>query len=208
MGKTDLNPKVDDYIAKSQPFARPILKHLRGLVHRGCPGVEETIKWGMPFFEYRSGILGNMSGFKAHCSFGFWGREIKAVLRKDNAVSKDGMGSLGRITKLEELPSDASLLGWIRRAAGFIDSGQYTSPISARQRAAKPAPKASPEFAAALGKDKKASACFKELSPSCQREYIEWIAEAKRPETRDKRIETAVKWIAEGKQSNWKYQKG
>lgn len=95
MGKTDLNPKVDDYIAKSQPFARPILKHLRGLVHRGCPGVEETIKWGMPFFEYRSGILGNMSGFKAHCSFGFWGREIKAVLRKDNAVSKDGMGSLG-----------------------------------------------------------------------------------------------------------------
>jgi hypothetical protein len=100
-----LNPKVDAYIAKAQPFAQPILAHLRKLVHKGCPGVEETIKWSRPFFEYRGAILGNMSGFKQHCSFGFWGEEIGAVLRKAKAVQDGAMGSLGRITRVEDLPA-------------------------------------------------------------------------------------------------------
>jgi uncharacterized protein YdeI (YjbR/CyaY-like superfamily) len=204
-----LNPKVDAYIAKAQPFAQPILAHLRKLVHKGCPGVEETIKWSRPFFEYRGAILGNMSGFKQHCSFGFWGEEIGAVLRKAKAVQDGAMGSLGRIARVEDLPGDAQMLEWIRQAAGFVDSGEYTSPIAARQRVVKP-PKtelATPaELAAALKKNKKASAAFAAFSPSCRREYIEWIAEAKRPETRDKRVETAMEWIAEGKQRNWKYQ--
>jgi uncharacterized protein YdeI (YjbR/CyaY-like superfamily) len=207
MGKG--NPKVDAYIAKAQPFARPILTHLRELVHAGCPGVEETIKWSRPFFEYRGAILGNMSGFKEHCSFGFWGEEIGAVLRRAKAVQDGAMGSLGRIARLEDLPSDRALLDWIRQAAGFVESGQYTSPIAARRRVVKPA-KAAPampaEFAAALKKDKKAARAFEAFSPSCKREYVDWIADAKRPETRDRRIETAVEWIAEGKQRNWKYQ--
>jgi uncharacterized protein YdeI (YjbR/CyaY-like superfamily) len=209
MAKENFNPKVDAYIAKAQPFAKPILTHLRELMHKGCPGVEETIKWSRPFFEYRGAILGNMSGFKEHCSFGFWGEEIGAVLRKAKAVQDGAMGSLGRITRLEDLPSDRDLLDWIRQAAGFVESGQYTSPIAARRKvvkAAKAAPAVPAEFAAALRKHKKAATAFEAFSPSCKREYVEWIAEAKRPETRGKRIETAVAWIAEGKQRNWKYQ--
>jgi uncharacterized protein YdeI (YjbR/CyaY-like superfamily) len=204
-----MNPKVDAYLAKVQPFAQPILEHLRELVHKACPEVEETIKWSRPFFEYRGAILGNMSAFKEHCSFGFWGEEIAAVLRGAQALRPGAMGSLGRITSLKDLPSDKLMLGWIRQAAAFVDSGQYTSPIAARNKVVK-SPKAAPEmpaeWASALLKNKKAAAVFAAFSPSCKREYIDWIADAKRVETRDKRIATALEWIAEGKQRNWKYQ--
>jgi uncharacterized protein YdeI (YjbR/CyaY-like superfamily) len=205
----NVSPKVDAYLGKVQPFALPIMEHLRDLVHKGCPEVEETIKWSRPFFEYRGVILGNMSAFKEHCSFGFWGEEIAAVLRDAKVLQEDGMGSLGRITDLKDLPSDKRMLRWIRQAAGFIDRGEYTSPIAARHKVVK-APKTpvaiAPEFASALQRNKKAGAAFAEFSPSCKREYAEWIADAKRPETRDKRIATAIDWIAEGKQRNWKYQ--
>ena len=203
------NPKVDAYIAKSRPFAQPILLHLRELVHQACPQVSETIKWSRPFFEHRGVILCNMSAFKEHCSFGFWGEEIGAVLRAAKAAQNGGMGSLGRITSLKDLPADKQMLGWLRQAAQFIESGQYTSPISARRRVVKPTKavvKTPSEFTAALRKDKKASTAFAAFSPSCKRGYVEWIADAKRPETRDRRISTALEWIAQGKQRNWKYQ--
>jgi uncharacterized protein YdeI (YjbR/CyaY-like superfamily) len=150
-----------------------------------------------------------MSAFKEHCSFGFWGEEIGAVLREAKVLQEDGMGSLGRITSVKDLPSDKQMLGWIRQAAGFIASGEYTSPIAARHKvvkAPKPPLQTPTEFTAALKKDKKAAAVFAAFSPSCKREYIEWIADAKRAETREKRIATAIEWIAEGKQRNWKYQ--
>jgi uncharacterized protein YdeI (YjbR/CyaY-like superfamily) len=204
-----MNPKVDTYLAKVQPFAQPILEHLRELVHKACHEVEETIKWSRPFFEYRVAILCNMSGFKEHCSFGFWGEEIGAVLREAQALRPGAMGSLGRITSLKDLPSDKLMLGWIRQAAAFVDSGQYTSPIAARKKVVKspkPATEMPAEWASALQRNKKAAAVFAAFSPSCQREYIDWIADAKRVETRDKRIATALGWIAEGKQRNWKYQ--
>jgi uncharacterized protein YdeI (YjbR/CyaY-like superfamily) len=204
-----VNLKVDAYLVKARPFAQPVLKHLRELVHRGCPEVEETIKWSRPFFEYRGAILCNMSAFKEHCSFGFWGEEIGAVLREAKVLHEDGMGSLGRITSVKDLPSDKLMLGWIRQAAAFVDSGQYTSPIAARRKVVKPqkpALKTPAEFTTALQRNKRAAAVFASFSPSCKREYVEWIADAKRAETRDKRIMTAVEWIAEGKQRNWKYQ--
>jgi uncharacterized protein YdeI (YjbR/CyaY-like superfamily) len=205
----NFNPKVDAYMNKAKPFAQPIMEHLRELVHKACPNVEETIKWSRPFFEYKGAILGNMSAFNEHCSFGFWGEEIGAVLREAKAVQDGAMGSLGRIITVKDLPTDKQMLAWIRQATAFIDSGNYTSPIAARHRVVK-APKTAPEtpteFAAALKKDKKAAAAFAAFSPSCKREYIEWIAEAKRVETRDKRIATAIEWIAEGKQRNWRYQ--
>jgi uncharacterized protein YdeI (YjbR/CyaY-like superfamily) len=209
MATQELNPKVDAYLDKAKPFAIPILMHLRKLIHKGCPGVQETIKWSRPFFEYRGAILCNISAFKEHCSFGFWGEEIGDVLREAKVLQDDGMGSLGRITSVKDLPSDKQMLDWIRQAAKFVDSGQYTSPIAARRKvvkAPKPAAEVPPEFASALKKNKQASTIFEAFSPSCKREYIEWIVDAKRPETRDKRIATAVEWIAEGKQRNWKYQ--
>jgi uncharacterized protein YdeI (YjbR/CyaY-like superfamily) len=204
-----MDPKIDAYIEKAQPFAQPILTHLRKLMHKGCPDVEEAVKWGHPFFLYRGTIVGHMAAFKQHCSFGFWGEEIGAVLRDAKVVQDGGMGSLGRITTVKDLPSEKEMVGWIRQASALIDAGEHTSIMAARKKvvkAPKPAPKASPEFTAALKKNKKASAVFEGFSPSCKREYVEWIAEAKRDETRDKRIAQAVEWIAEGKQRNWKYQ--
>jgi uncharacterized protein YdeI (YjbR/CyaY-like superfamily) len=203
-----LNPKVDAYLAKVQPFAQPIMAHLRELVHKACPEIEETMKWSRPFFEYRGAILCNMSAFKEHCSFGFWGEEIGAVLREAGVGGKEAMGSLGRITSVAGLPSDKQMLAWIRQAAAFVDNGQYTSPIAARRKVVKPQKslETPPEFAAALRRNTKAAAVFAAFSPSCKREYVEWVADAKRSETRDKRIATAVEWIAEGKQRNWKYQ--
>jgi uncharacterized protein YdeI (YjbR/CyaY-like superfamily) len=204
-----MDPKVDAYIEKAQPFAQPILTHLRKLMHKGCPDVEEAVKWGHPFFLYRGTIVGHMAAFKQHCSFGFWGEEIGAVLRDAKVVQDGGMGSLGRITTVKDLPSEKEMVGWIRQASALVDAGEHTSIMAARKKvvkAPKPAPKASPEFTAALKKNKKASAVFEGFSPSCKREYVEWIAEAKRDETRDKRIAQAVEWIAEGKQRNWKYQ--
>ncbi len=201
------SPKVDTYIAKAKPFAQPILEHLRELVHKGCPDVEEAMKWSMPFFVYKGTILGNMSGFKEHCHFGFWDKGMAQELRNS------GPGPLRRITTLKDLPSDKQLLGWIRQAASNVDRGEYQSPIAARntpaakaKRAAKPQLAVPADFAAALKKNKAAAAEFEAFGPGCRREYVEWIVDAKREETRNKRIATAVEWIAEGKQRNWKYQ--
>jgi uncharacterized protein YdeI (YjbR/CyaY-like superfamily) len=204
------NPKIDAYIQKSRPFAQPILVHLRKLIHAGCPQIEETMKWSRPFFEYCGVILCNMSAFKEHCSLGFWGLEIGAILRQAGVVRDGAMGSLGRITGIASLPPEKKILDWVAQAAALIESGQERSPIAARPRVVKPARaalKTPPDFNRALGKNKKAAAAFAGFSPSCRREYIEWIVSAKRPETREQRIATAVAWIAEGKQRNWKYQK-
>lgn len=206
---SNFSPLVDAYIAKSRPFAQPILEHIRLLVHKACPAVEESIKWSRPFFVYKGTILGNMSAFKEHCSFGFWGEEIAAVLREQEVLQPEAMGSLGRIARMDDLPPARQMLTLLRQAAAFIDSGQHTSPIAARHKVAKaPAPAIEPpaEFARALKANKKAAAAFEALSPSCKREYIEWIVEARREETRGRRIATAVAWIGEGKQRNWKYQ--
>lgn len=204
------NPKVDAYIKKARPYAQPILVHLRKLIHAGCPQVEETMKWSRPFFEFRGVILCNMSGFKEHCSLGFWGLEIGAILRKAGVVRDGAMGSLGRITSVESLPPEKKMIEWVAQAAALIEDGKERSPIAARPRVVKPAReslKTPPDFNQALGKNKKAAAAFAAFSPSCRREYIEWIVDAKRPETREQRIATAIDWIAEGKQRHWKYQK-
>jgi uncharacterized protein YdeI (YjbR/CyaY-like superfamily) len=203
------NPKVDAYIAKSADFAQPILRHLRDLVHKACADVVEEMKWSRPFFLHGGVILCNISAFKAHCSFGFWGAEIGKALAAEGVVRESGMGSLGRITSVKDLPAEKKLLGYIKQAAKLIDAGLGDNRMVLARRLVK-APKAPveipAEFTAALRRDRKAAAAYAAFSPSCQREYAEWIAEAKRPETRERRIAQAVEWIGEGKQRNWKYQ--
>jgi hypothetical protein len=209
VNKPTPNPKIDAYIAKAAPFAQPILAHLRALIHKACPYVEEGVKWGRPFFVHGGTILCNISAFKAHCSFGFWGAEIGKVLVQDGVVREGGMGSLGKIASLKDLPPDKKLLGYIRQAAALIDSGLGDNRVVVAWRvvkAPKPPVEVPAEFTAALRRDRKAAATYAAFSPSCQRAYAQWIAEAKRPETRDRRIAQAVEWIAEGKQRNWKYQ--
>jgi uncharacterized protein YdeI (YjbR/CyaY-like superfamily) len=205
------DPRIDAYIEKAKPFAQPILAHLRELIHKAVPDVTETIKWSHAFFEYKGRVLANMAAFKEHCSLGFWGREMTAVLRERNLLRDGAMGSLGRITSIKELPSNKEMLLLFRQAASQIDEGAYTSPMAGQKkntmaRAAKPALETPHEFAKALKANKAAAKVFAEFSPSCKREYIEWITEAKREETRSRRLAQAVEMIAEGKQRNWKYQ--
>ncbi len=202
-----VNAAVDAYIAKSAPFAQPILIHLREAVHAGAPDVEEAIKWSRPFFMYRGVILGNISAFKEHCSFGLWGTEIATILLADGIASSEGMGTFGRIASLKDLPPRKKLLSYIKQAAKMIDEGVRTKSLSMRPKVAK-APLEVPEgLIAALKKNKAAAKKFEAMSPSCRREYSQWIAEAKREVTRDSRIATALGWIAEGKSRNWKYEK-
>ncbi len=206
MKNQQFNPKVDAYIAKSQPFAQPILTHIRELAHKACPDVDEEIKWSMPFFTLHGVVLGHMAAFKQHCAVGFWGPEMQAILTEDGLLSENGMGSLGKVTSLKDLPSDKKMLNYYRQAAGLVASGQRTKSIARPAKKSKPAPEIPAELASALKKNKAAAKIFAGFSTSCQREYTDWITEAKRTETREKRIATAIEWIAEGKQRNWKYQ--
>jgi len=151
-------------------------------------------------------VLGHMAAFKQHCAVGFWGPEMRAILGEDGLLSAPGMGSLGKVASLKDLPRDKQLLSYYRQAAGFVATGQRTKSIDRPKKPSKPAPEVPRELAAALKKNKAAAKVFAGFSASCQREYADWITEAKRPETREKRIATAMEWIADGKQRNWKYQ--
>jgi uncharacterized protein YdeI (YjbR/CyaY-like superfamily) len=195
---------VDAYIAKAQPFAQPILQHLRETMHEGAPGVTEAIKWSMPFFVYEGVILGNMAAFKAHCSLGLWGNGPE--LREAGVAQGGSMGSFGRITSLDELPPKKQLIGFVKQAAKKIAEGERTKAWS-RPKVAKPESAVPEALAAALKKNKAAAKSFEAMAPGCRREYNDWISDAKREETRDKRVAQAVEWIAEGKSRNWKYEK-
>lgn len=199
MGARD--PRIDAYIAKSADFARPILEHLRVVIHEGCPDAEEAIKWGMPSFLYRGRILCGIAAFKQHCALGFWGGR---GLVGNEARHDDAMGQFGRITSLADLPSKKALIGHVKHAMRLGDERAAAPPVP--RKPPKPAPDTPDDLAAAFKKNRKAAATYAAFSPSCKREYVEWIVEAKREETRAKRIAQAVEWMAEGKQRNWKYQ--
>lgn len=196
------DPRIDAYIQRSAGFARPLLAHLREMVHEGCPDVEETIKWGMPSFSCAGGILCGMAAFKQHVSFGFW----KHALVVGEGVERDGMGSYGRMASMEELPPKRTLLAHIRKAAALNREGVKAPAAARRKTAVKPAPKAPADLLAALKGNAAARATFQAFPPSSRRDYVEWITEAKRPETRGKRLAQAVAWMAEGKRRNWKYE--
>jgi uncharacterized protein YdeI (YjbR/CyaY-like superfamily) len=191
------DPRIDDYIAKSAEFARPVLRHLRAVVHAACPGVEEDIKWGMPAFSYRGGLMCGTAAFKQHCTFGFWNRAMN--LKR----SEGAMGQFGCITKVSDLPADSVIVGYVRQAKTLADAGIKLGPV---KKAKKPLPVPA-SLTAALKKKAGAAARFAKMSPSQRRDYSEWILEAKTDATRDKRLGIAVGWIAEGKSRNWKYQR-
>jgi|SRR5687767_3985581 len=195
MGTRD--PRVDAYIERSADFAKPILKRLRETVHSAIPQAEETIKWGAPYFDYKGPICG-MAAFKRHCAFVFW----KDKLVVENP-SDEAMGQLGRIESLDDLPPKKTLTTWLRKAARLNEEG-VKAPRSVRRP--KPPVEVPGDLKSALAKNARARAAFESLSPSHRREYVEWILEAKREETRRKRLATAIEWMAEGKPRNWKYQ--
>jgi uncharacterized protein YdeI (YjbR/CyaY-like superfamily) len=197
VGRKD--PRVDAYIAKSADFARPILTHLRAMVHKACPEATESIKWGMPFFT-RNGLLCNMAAFKAHVAFGFWNGSRVTGKHGDEAA----MGQLGRITSLKDLPGEKILAAWMKKAVALDEQG-VKNPTRAKAAGPKKNLPVPAELKAALAKSKEAAAGFAALTPAQRNEYVEWILEAKREETRAKRVATTLEWAAGGKSMNWKY---
>ena len=208
MEYAQFDPRVDAYIEKAAPFAQPILTHLRELMHQACPRAVETMKWSMPFFVQQNIIVAHLAAFKKHVAFGFWGPGMKKLLTKEGLVAKNSMGPFGHLSSLKDLPPDKSLLSYMRHAADLIESGQRTQSIERPKKPAKRKPVQVPkELAAALKKNKLAAKAFAEFSPSCRRAYCMWIAAAKRPETRQKRLRQAVSMIAQGKAHYWQQDK-
>lgn len=197
MGTRD--PRVDAYIAGAAPFARPILEHLREAVHAACPPCEETLKWRSPTFLYRGAILCGMAAFKQHAMFGFWkGALIDAGGKIDLA-----MGQFGRLESIADLPGKRALAGYIKQAMALEDAGVKAPRTKSGKP--KPAPKVPEDLARALARNRRARQTFEEFSPSHRREYVEWITEAKRNDTRQRRVAQTIAWLAEGKPRNWKY---
>jgi uncharacterized protein YdeI (YjbR/CyaY-like superfamily) len=191
--------RIDSYVAKAQPFARPILEHIRERVHAVLPTVEETIKWSMPAYTLGGKIVLITAAFKAHMALNFWrGQELRGA-----SANADAMGQFGKIKSIDQLPPDRELDRLIREAAELAKA----APAPRKPKhAPKPMPEVHPQFAQALDKAPKAKATFDNFPPSCRREYLEWIADAKQDATRSKRIATAVEWLGEGKRRNWKYE--
>jgi len=199
MGKRD--PRVDAYISNAADFAKPILTHLRETVHAAVPDVVEEIKWSFPHFTYK-GMLCSMAAFKHHAMFGFW---KASLVLGDKAKTDDGMGHLGRIAKIADLPSKRELTSYIRKAAALNDEGVKLARTPKKPPSSRPV-RVPPDLAAALEKNKKARTTFENFRPSHRTEYIEWITGAKTDQTRTRRLKTAVEQMAEGKSQNWKYE--
>lgn len=202
MGKR--TAEVDTYIGQAKDFAKPILKHLRRLVHRACPDVQESIKWGFPFFVYR-GPLCNMAAFKEHVAFGFWKSRLisdrKGYLKPRANRGGEAMGNLGRIISVDALPPEQVIVDFVKQAV-LINARGTKSPIVRKKKS----PLRIPDFfMSSLQKNKRAFAIFMEFSPTQKREYVEWVMEAKGADTREQRLRVARKWIGEGKVRNWKY---
>ena len=197
MGKRD--PRVDAYITRSADFAKPILTRIRSLVHEAIPQVDETMKWGVPHFEYK-GVICGMAAFKQHCNLILWKGSLIP-----GTDGRDAAGNVRKITSVSDLPPDATLTDYFRQAARLNEQG-VKAPRQSKSKATKPVVVPA-ELTTALKKNKRAAAAFEKFPPSHKREYADWISEAKGEDTRKRRVESAVKWIAEGKSRNWKYEK-
>ena len=194
------DPRVDAYIARKAEFARPILEHLRDAVHAACPDCEETLKWSSPTFMYKGEMLASMAAFKAHATFGFW---KGSLVVGDTAEQMSAMGQFGRLGSVDDLPPPKILDQLIRKAMTLNEAGiKVKRPV----KHPKPELEMPDDFRAALEANPAALAAYESFPPSAKRDYLEWMIEAKRPETRAKRLAQAVEWMAEGKRRHWKYQ--
>ena len=194
--------RVDAYIAKAAPFARPILTKLRAAVHAAVPDAEESLKWSMPSFGTNGRILCQMAAFKEHAVFGFWHKGMTPVLGEWGAAREgEAMGRFGRLGSEKDLPPAKTLRAWLVKARE-LNASDEPARAPVKKKAPLPVPA---DLAAALKKNAKAKQAFEAFPPGQRRDYIEWIVEARREETRAKRLATAVEWISEGKPRNWKY---
>lgn len=198
--------KVDDYIARSEPFARPILDHFRKLVHRTIPDVGEALKWGMPHFVIGGSVACYMAAFKRHVAIGFTGGSAMSDpygYLENDPDGRTAMGNLGRLTKKGDMPDDRALRYYVTESVKHaLDGGTRRKARVRNEEADVPS-----DLEAALRRNADARRTFEAFSPSHRREYVNWILDAKRDETRRRRLQQAIEWMAEGKSRDWKYQK-
>ncbi len=194
---TTHSKELDQYIERSEPFARPVLKHLRDLIRGVCPEVKEELKWGFPHFIYRGAILCSMASFKAHCAFGFWKYSLMEKTKALLPEKSEAMGQLGKIRSLGDLPPDAVLKAGIREAMELNEKG-LKKPIHGKKSVAKEAPVIPDELQREFDRNPFAGDAFHQLASSHKREYIEYIQEAKREETRLRRIHKTMEKLSEG----------
>jgi uncharacterized protein YdeI (YjbR/CyaY-like superfamily) len=201
----NFNPNVDGYIAQSETFAKPILEHWRQLVHASCPNVVEAVKWGIPHFDYKGDFMCVMASYKNHCSFTFIKAELMNDPRLQNSKSlKPIQRFLGKITKLSDLPTDEDFIALLAEA---IDLNERGIKITTSKSNVPKVLETPDYFAEKLATNPQAKAIFESKSPSFRKEYIVWISEAKTDATRQKRMEEALAWIAEGKGRFWQLKK-
>lgn len=197
--------RIDDYIGKAQPFAKPVLKKLRELIHKGIPEIEETIKWGMPFFDYHGNVC-SFASFKEHAVFGFWKYKLlidpKDYLQENASKGGGAMGNFGRIKSFKDLPPDKVIINFLKQAKDLNEKGIKLPP---KKKSTKTELKIPDFILNALKKNIRAEKTFHNFSPSQKKEYLEWITEAKTEVTRSRRLKTALEWMSEGKSRNWKY---
>jgi uncharacterized protein YdeI (YjbR/CyaY-like superfamily) len=191
---TTFDPRVDAYIQRAAPFARPLLEQLRRDLHAASPDLDESIRWGMPAFLHGGRLVAMLAAFKAHASFGFW-------RANEAATAREGMGQFGRLTSLHDLPGAALIAEGVRAAIARAEAGAPRAP----RKPARPEAVVPDDLRAALAERPAAAATFAAFPPGQRREYVDWITEAKRSETRARRLVQALEWLDEGKTRNWKH---
>ncbi len=195
--------RVDAYIEdRTAPFAQPILRQIRDAMHDADDEIDEDIKWGAPAFLHKGRTLALMASFKAHAVLNFT-RDKELDFGKAGLSAKPGeaMGLLGKLKSADDLPAPNQIADLVEQAIALEEAG----PPKKAKKAIKVPPIPKP-FADALAANPEAKKIFDGFPPGARRDYVEWVAGAKREATRDKRIATAVEWLAEGKKRNWKYE--
>lgn len=189
--------QIDEYIAGKEAWARPFLTKLRQLVLTANPKMEQEWKWKAPAFTHH-GIVCLLWGFKAHVSLTFSDGNL---LDDPNQVFDDcGGNEHNRALKLragDTIP-EKQIVAWVKSACEINEKG-----LKPKAKQAAPKAKAvtvSADFDKALKKNKAVKEFFDSLSPSCKRAYTEWVDEAKREETKLKRIAKGI----EALKAKWK----
>ncbi|HMS64959.1 MAG TPA: YdeI/OmpD-associated family protein [Ignavibacteria bacterium] len=198
--------RIDLYISKAPEYAKPLLTHLRSLIHKACPEAEETWKWSFPHFDYKNEMMCSMAAFKNHCAFGFWKASIMSDPDKILTIKeRESMGHMGQIKSLADLPPDKIIIKYIKEAMRLNDEGIK---LPSKAKSSEKKELIIPDFfTKILSKNKTAQKVFDDFSYSHKKEYVMWVTEAKTEDTKNKRMETAIEWLSEGKKKNWKYEK-
>ena len=106
---------------------------------------------------------------------------------------------------MSDLPGEREIAGYLQQAMALIDAG--VTPVAAKATSPKASLQPPADLVAALAQNPAAKSHFDAFTPGKQREYVEWLTQAKRDDTRKRRLAQAVEWIAQGKARNWTYKK-